>query len=77
MYEYGEYRCLTRDEYVDIVCDFVSLLPPSIIIHRLTGDPHYEELVAPMWSLEKQINLETIRSEMERKGVKQGGSRNI
>ena len=47
MYESGAYTCLTRGEYVDIVCDFLALLPPSIVIHRLTGDPHPEELVAP------------------------------
>ena len=73
MHESGAYTCLTREEYVDIVCEFVALLPPSMIIHRLTGDPHPGELVAPAWALEKQINLEAIRSEMERRGVRQGG----
>ena len=46
-YRQDRYRCLTRDQYVSLVADFLSLLPESVIIQRLTGDPHPEELVAP------------------------------
>jgi hypothetical protein len=31
------------------LADFLELLPPHLVIHRLTGDPHPEELVAPDW----------------------------
>ncbi len=50
----GKYNPLTREEYVDIVSHFISYLPDSVVIQRITGDPHREELVAPMWALEKQ-----------------------
>jgi len=77
MYERGEYRCLTRGEYVDIVCDFLALLPPGVVIHRLTGDPHREELVAPLWALEKWKNLEAIRKTLAERGIRQGCRRGI
>ena len=71
-YHRGAYRCLTREEYVDLVCEFLALLPPQVVIHRLTGDPHPHELVAPKWALEKQINLQAIRAALESRDLWQG-----
>lgn len=68
----GSYRCLGQEEYVDIVCDFLARLPKSVIIQRLTGDPHAGELAAPGWSLEKAETLERIRSTLEARGIRQG-----
>ena len=72
MYESGGCRCLGRDEYVDIVCDFLALLPRRIVIHRLTGDPHRGELIAPSWTLDKESNLRAVREELQRRGLCQG-----
>ena len=49
MYGQGCYTPLEQQEYVDLVCDFLELLPKSMIIQRITGDPHSDELVAPLW----------------------------
>ena len=72
MFENGSYRCLTRDEYVDIVCDFLALLPSKIVIHRLTGDPHPDELTSPQWALEKTANLQAIREALRERDLWQG-----
>ncbi|MBW2058815.1 MAG: TIGR01212 family radical SAM protein [Deltaproteobacteria bacterium] len=72
LYQQGAYRCLSREAYVDAVCDFLSLLPPEVIIHRLTGDPHPQELVAPLWALEKQANLQAIRDGLRERHTWQG-----
>ena len=72
LYDEGVYACLSREAYVDIVCDFLALLPPHVIIHRLTGDPHREEFVAPRWALEKQVNLQMIRETLRARGIWQG-----
>ena len=53
LHEQGEYVCLTEDQYVSGVVDFIERLPPHLVIHRLTSDPHAEELVAPAWCLDK------------------------
>jgi len=71
-YRQGRYQCLSREEYVGLVGDFLSLLPDSFIIQRLTGDPHPEELVAPRWALEKQANLAAIHDHLERHDLFQG-----
>ena len=61
LYLEGKYRCLEQEEYVNLVCDFLELLPPDMVIQRLTGDPHPHELVAPEWSLRKNETLSRIR----------------
>ena len=43
----GAYRCLEREAYTELVCDFLERLPPRMVIQRLTGEPHSQELVAP------------------------------
>jgi len=72
LYQEGAYRCLSREAYVDLVCNFLSLLPPHVVIHRLTGDPHQAELVAPLWALEKQANLQAIREALQKRYIWQG-----
>ncbi len=68
----GEYRCLTRDEYADAVCDFLERLPETTVIQRLTGDPHPGELVAPEWCMDKAGTLAAIRARLREQGARQG-----
>jgi uncharacterized protein len=72
LYRQDHYRCLTREEYAETVCDFLEVLPERMIIQRLTGDPHPEELVAPLWALEKSKNLLCIQEVLERRNTWQG-----
>lgn len=71
-YRQGQYQCLCREEYVSLAAEFLTLLPPHVIIQRLTGDPHPEELVAPSWALEKSENLRALHAHMEKYGLYQG-----
>lgn len=68
----GKYHCLSREDYVRIVSRFLAILPPHVVIQRLTGDPHPEELVAPLWALEKHENLHAVISYMTKHGITQG-----
>jgi len=72
LHEQGEYVCLTEDQYVSGVVDFMERLPPHLVIHRLTSDPHAEELVAPAWCLDKPRVIKLIREEFLRRGTCQG-----
>lgn len=72
LYEAGEFSCLERDAYVETVVDFLELLPPEMIIQRLTGDPVRTELVAPLWANEKSKNLLLIQEALERRDTWQG-----
>lgn len=72
MYGRGEVQLMERDEYVGLVCDFLELLDPRILIHRLTGDGGHDYLVAPLWSLKKFEVLNLIDAELEKRGTRQG-----
>jgi hypothetical protein len=68
----GHYRCLEREEYADLVVDVLERLPARVVIQRLTGDPHPEELTAPGWCRDKRATLAAIRIALERRDTWQG-----
>jgi radical SAM protein (TIGR01212 family) len=72
LYLSGKYRCLEQDEYAGLVCDFLEILPEDMVIQRLTGDPHRNELVAPVWSLEKAKTIALIKNTLEKRDSRQG-----
>lgn len=72
LYNEKKYKCLEQKEYVDIVCDFIERIPKNVVIQRLTGDPHPEELVAPDWSIKKAETLALIQETLEKRDSWQG-----
>ncbi len=72
LYLRGEYRCLEREEYADLACDVLERLPWSVVVQRLTGDPHADELVAPQWALEKTRNRAAIEERLVQRDTWQG-----
>ena len=66
LYKEKPFHILTRDEYVDIVCDELELLRPEIVINRITGDPNPDELIEPKWLIKKFGVLNEIDKEMAR-----------
>lgn len=72
MYRRGEARMMERDEYVSVVCDFLEVLPPAMVIHRLSGDSPPDYFVAPAWALDKPALLRAIDEELARRDSFQG-----
>ncbi len=72
MYLQKPFPILTREEYVDIVCDQLEHLRKEIVIHRITGDPDKEELIEPTWLLKKFCVLNEIDKELVRRNTYQG-----
>ncbi|MBW2608131.1 MAG: TIGR01212 family radical SAM protein [Deltaproteobacteria bacterium] len=72
LYRQGTYKCLEQQEYVDLVCDFLERIPKDMVIQRLTGDPHPEELIAPQWSIKKAQTLSLIKETLEKRDSWQG-----
>ena len=72
MYMDKPFHVLTRDEYVNIVCDQLELLRPEIVINRITGDPKKEDLIEPSWLLKKFCVLNEIDKELVRRDSYQG-----
>lgn len=72
MLKKGNVRLLEKDEYVNIVCDQLEILPQEMVIHRLTGDGKKENLIEPLWSLKKWEVLNMIDDELKRRNSWQG-----
>lgn len=72
LYYQGAYRCLDQHRYVSIACDILERLPEDMVVQRLTGDPRPEELIAPLWSLEKGQTLQLIRDTLDQRDSCQG-----
>ena len=66
-YEAGKVKCLEMEEYFDIIGEAVGMLPPGVVIHRLTGDPPKALVVAPMWCCNKKMTMNLGKGILERK----------
>lgn len=62
LYRAGKVRVLERDEYISLIKQAVKILPPQIVIHRLTGDPAKKDLVAPAWCTNKKWMINAFNS---------------
>ncbi len=71
-YRQGSFETLTMDDYISILEDCVRILPPDIVIHRLTGDGAKKDLIAPLWSADKKNVLNTINRKFKEDKVIQG-----
>lgn len=71
-YEKGKLEFLSQEEYVSLVCDQLEIIPPEMIVHRITGDGPIELMVGPMWSVNKWEVLGAIQKELETRGSYQG-----
>ena len=54
------FACLTMDSYLDLVVECLKIIPPSVVVHRLTGDGPKRILIAPKWSGNKKAVLNAL-----------------
>lgn len=71
-YEKGLLTFLSFDEYIQLVCDQLEILPSEMIVHRITGDGPIELMIGPMWSVNKWEVLNAIDAELVRRNSWQG-----
>ena len=72
LYEKEKFHILTKEEYVDIVCDQLELLRENIVFNRITGDPDKDLVIEPTWLIRKFGVLNEIDKEMARRNSYQG-----
>lgn len=64
-YYEGKIKLLELEEYVELAANFIKILPPDTVIHRITGERREELLIAPKWCLDKNRVLNEIRKRLE------------
>jgi len=72
LYHLGQVPLFSRDDYVDLVVDFLELLNPTTTVHRLSGETYRAITVAPEWSIDKIGVHNAIYDCMERRDAWQG-----
>ncbi|MFL6518355.1 MAG: TIGR01212 family radical SAM protein [Bacillus sp. (in: firmicutes)] len=71
-YEKGILEFLSQEDYVNLVCDQLEILPPEMIVHRITGDGPIDLMVGPMWSVNKWEVLNAIDAKLKERNSWQG-----
>ena len=71
-YRAGKVPVLSLEEYIAVLEDCLAVLPPEMVIHRLTGDGAKKNLLAPLWSANKKNVLNAIQAAFTRDNVQQG-----
>ena len=61
-YMNGKFNCLTLEEYAEILKACIKVLPKSVVVHRITGDGAKKNLVAPLWSADKNQVLNYLNN---------------
>lgn len=72
LYREHPFPLFTQEEYCEMICSCLEILPPSITIHRLTGDGPKELLMAPLWSRAKRSVLNQIHQALKYRDTWQG-----
>ena len=71
-YRKGKFHTLTLEEYTDLLCRAIELLPQNVVLHRITGDGAKRSLIAPLWSADKKRVLNFINKTMDERHLLQG-----
>ena len=72
-----EFNIIEKEEYIDIVCKAISLIPKQWVIHRITGDGDKKELFLPKWSADKLSIISSIQKSLKDKNIYQGDNHSI
>lgn len=71
-YKSKKFSTLTEDEYLDWLTTALAILPPEMVIHRVTGDGPKDLLIAPLWSLNKKQVLGNLYHKLKVENIWQG-----
>lgn len=67
-----DFHILSMEEYIDLIISCVEHIPTRIVIHRITGDGPKSLLIAPIWSSNKRLVLNTMHKTMRERDTWQG-----
>jgi len=70
-YREEKIKLFSREDYINLLCDFIELLPPNIVLRRVIGETKPEFLIAPDWVENKKNCLSSLSDELERRNSKQ------
>ena len=67
MYKQGSIPMITKEKYAELTADVLELLPPEVVVQRLTADGYRDIFLAPAWAANKLEVLNAINKELEKR----------
>lgn len=71
-YEEAPFFLPTLEEYLELLGCLISHLRPDIVVHRITGDGPKSLLIAPLWTGNKRLVLNSIQKHLKDSDIWQG-----
>lgn len=56
---------LSLEQYIGLLKKIIKIIPQSIVIHRLTGDPPKNQIISPLWCTNKKMVMNKIKNELD------------
>ena len=72
MYKKGTVNMMSKEKYISLVADVLEILPPEMVIQRLTADGYRDIFLAPDWAMNKLDVLNSINKELDKRDSYQG-----
>ncbi len=74
VYQKNPFPLLDFEEYVKICADIIEILPPKVVIQRITGEIEEDLLIAPYYCSPKYKNkvIKAVEEELKFRGTRQG-----
>lgn len=72
MYQKEPFKIFSMEEYTELLCRCIEIIPKNVVIHRMTGDGDKRLLIEPMWSGNKKVVLNYINKAFSEKDIVQG-----
>ena len=72
LYASGRFHTLELPEYLELIGDCLKILPQETVIHRISGDGPKSILIAPEWSGNKRLVLNSIAKYLKEHHIFQG-----
>ncbi|MDY5543174.1 MAG: TIGR01212 family radical SAM protein [Bacteroidaceae bacterium] len=71
-YELHPWPLPTAEEYVDLVLEYISHLPPSLVLERFVSQSPPEYVIAPRWGLKNHEFSALVKKAIQKRSTKLG-----
>lgn len=65
----NKFEPIKMDEYFSLIEKALKIIPESMVIHRLTGDPPKSLLIEPTWTTDKKRTLNIVNNLLSKRGL--------
>ncbi|MWV62342.1 TIGR01212 family radical SAM protein [Helicobacter saguini] len=69
MYKRGEYTPITLEVYGEAIARSLKMIPPNVVVQRVSAGAHDDTLIAPKWCFDKNIQMRYLRERLKKEGI--------